>query len=129
LSERLQISIGELASYGRREQTRTTHLQQVARYLGWRAAGDLEWKELDEFLLARAMEHDSPSLLFRLACEYLISSRVIRPGVVSLLEHVASARAAAERETHGRVAHLLTPSLTGELDGLLLVDPGLRGLG
>ena len=25
-----------------------------------------EWKELDEFLFARAMEHDSPKLLFRL---------------------------------------------------------------
>ncbi|WP_342775899.1 hypothetical protein [Micromonospora pisi] len=25
------------------------------------------------------MQHDSPKLLFRLACEYLLSSRVIRP--------------------------------------------------
>lgn len=125
LSERLRVSVGELAAYGRREQTRTRHLQQVARYLGWRAAGVLEWKELDEFLLARAMEHDSPSLLFRLACEHLISSRVMRPGVVTVLEHVATARAAAERETHGRVAHLVTPGLERELDGLLLVDAGL----
>lgn len=126
LSERLRISVGELASYGAREQTRTTHLQQVARYLGWRTAGELEWKELEEFLLARAMEHDSPSLLFRLACEHLISSRVIRPGVVMLLERVAAARAAAGRETYGRVAHLLTPRLVSELDGLLAVDPGLK---
>jgi hypothetical protein len=42
-------------------------------------ASTLELKELDEFLLARAMEHDSPTLLFRLACEYLISAHVIRP--------------------------------------------------
>jgi TnpA family transposase len=33
-------------------------------------------KELDEFLLARAMEHDAPSLLFRLACEHLINFAV-----------------------------------------------------
>ncbi|MEV0313661.1 DUF4158 domain-containing protein [Nonomuraea fuscirosea] len=92
LSERLRISVGELARYGGREQTRSSHLQQVARYLGWRTAGELERKELDEFLLARAMEHDSPSLLFRLACEHLVSSRVIRPGVVTLLERVAAAR-------------------------------------
>ncbi|MEZ7129056.1 DUF4158 domain-containing protein [Nonomuraea sp. AD125B] len=51
----------------------------MAKYLGWRAATALEVKELDEFLLARAMEHDSPTLLFRLACEYLISAKVIRP--------------------------------------------------
>jgi len=35
------------------------------------------------------MEHDSPTLLFRLACEYLISSRMVRPGVVLILERVA----------------------------------------
>ncbi|GAA2881894.1 hypothetical protein GCM10010517_45000 [Streptosporangium fragile] len=125
LSERLRISVGELARYGSREQTRSTHPQQVARYLGWRSAGELERKELEEFLLARAMEHDSPSLLFRLACEHLISSRVIRPGVVTLLERVAAAHAAAGRETHGRVTHLLTPALVAELDNLLLVDAEL----
>ncbi|WP_372450298.1 DUF4158 domain-containing protein [Streptomyces griseochromogenes] len=46
-----------------REQTRTDHLRQVAKCLGWRPAKSLEPKELDEFLPARAMEHDSPSLL------------------------------------------------------------------
>ncbi|MBO1269941.1 DUF4158 domain-containing protein [Arthrobacter sp. PO-11] len=49
-------------------------------------------QELDEFLLARAMEHDSPALLFRLACEYLISARVIRPGPVMVVKRVAHAR-------------------------------------
>ena len=36
-------------------------------------------KELDEFLLARAMEHASPTLLFRLACEYLMAAKIVRP--------------------------------------------------
>jgi hypothetical protein len=49
------------------------------------------------------MEHDSPTLLFRLACEYLISARVIRPGPVRLVERVAQARAAADRETSDRL--------------------------
>ncbi|MCU1612150.1 MAG: hypothetical protein JWM45_4066 [Pseudonocardiales bacterium] len=31
------------------------------------------------------MEHDSPKLLFGLAWEFLISERVVRPGVVHLL--------------------------------------------
>lgn len=34
----------------------------AAQYLGWRAASALELKELDEFLLSRAMAHDSPTL-------------------------------------------------------------------
>lgn len=34
--------------------------------MGSKPAKAIELKELDEFLLARAMEHDAPSLLFRL---------------------------------------------------------------
>lgn len=49
-------------------------------------------KELDEFLLGRAMEHDSPTLLFRRACEYLVSAKVIRPGPVIVVKRVAHAR-------------------------------------
>jgi hypothetical protein len=79
LAEQLQVDPDALRSYGRRAKTRTEHLRLVARYLGWRAPTTLELNELDEFLLARALEHDSPLLLllllFRLACEYLISAR------------------------------------------------------
>ncbi len=78
----------------------TLGLREIAEYLSWTAAKAIELKELDEFLLARAMEHDSPSLLFRLGCEYLRSAKVIRPGVVTLLEKVGAARQAAEQETH-----------------------------
>jgi len=84
LAGRLGISAGELAGYGLREQTRTDHLRMVMSYLGWRTADEVSVKELDEFLLARAMEHDAPSLLFRLACEHLITTRVVRPGPVKL---------------------------------------------
>ena len=92
LASRLGMPAGELAGYGLREQTRTDHLRMVMSYLGWRTADELSVKELDEFLLARAMEHDAPSLLFRLACEHLITTRVVRPGPVKLLERVAAAR-------------------------------------
>jgi hypothetical protein len=122
LSQRLGIAMGELRGYGERGQTRTDHLREVVAYAGWRAVDTGEWKELDEFLFARAMEHDSPKLLFRLACEYLISSRVVRPGVVHLLEHVATARARAREETWTRVAHLLTDRRRDELDLLLVPD-------
>jgi hypothetical protein len=92
LASKLGLDSGVLAGYGDREQTRTDHLREVMSYAGWRSADRLVLKELDEFLLARAMEHDSP-LLFRLACEHLITSRVLRPGPVKLLERVATARA------------------------------------
>ncbi|EGX61065.1 MULTISPECIES: DUF4158 domain-containing protein [Streptomyces] len=126
LACQLELAAGDLAGYGEREQTRTDHLKEIAEYLGWKQPKAIEHKELDEFLLARATEHDSPSLLFRLGCEYLRSAKVIRPGVVVLLEKVASARTAAEQETHARVAHLLTGERARGLDNLLVVDPALR---
>ena len=43
LSERLRIPVGELVDYGSREQTRTDHLREVARYLGWRLAEEFQW--------------------------------------------------------------------------------------
>ena len=127
LSEQLGLPIGVLHGYGARAQTRTDHLRDIAVYLGWRPMDAREWKQLEEFLFSRAMEHDSPKLLFRLACEYLGSSRVIRPGVVSLLERVATARDEARGETWTRVEHLLYPQRRGELDGLLVPDSELGG--
>ena len=121
LAEQLGVDPGALRSYGRRAKTRTDHLRLVAQYLGWRLPATLEFKELDEFLLARAMEHDSPTLLFRLACEYLISARVIRPGPVTVVERVAHARAEAQRETFDRLAHELTDARRADLDALLVI--------
>jgi len=91
------------------ERLGTEHLREVAGYLRWRPMDGLEWKQLEEFLFARAMEHDSPKLLFRLACEHLASVRLIRPGVVNVLERVATARDRALVETWARVKHLLAP--------------------
>lgn len=122
LAGQLGVDPGELRSYGRRAKTRTDHLRLVARYLGWRLPSTMEFKELDEFLLARALEHDSPTLLFRLACEYLIAARVIRPGPVTVVERVAHARAEAQRETFDRLAHELTETRCAALDALLISD-------
>lgn len=56
LSQRLGVPMGELRDYGARSQTRTDHLREIAAYAGWRTTDAAEWKELDEFLFARAME-------------------------------------------------------------------------
>jgi Domain of unknown function (DUF4158) len=52
-------------------------------------------KEVEQFLLDRAMEHDSPALLFNLATEFLISAKTIRPGVSILERMITSARTGA----------------------------------
>src|SRR5260370_37687940 len=82
-------------------------------------------KDLEQFLLDRAMEHDSPALLFSLAAEYLISAKTIRPGVVILAKMVASARTGARTLTWEKVMHLLTGQLRDDLDRLPMADAGL----
>lgn len=125
LAEQLKVDASLIRSYGKRAQTRTEHLRLVAQFLGWRAAGSMELKELDEFLLARSMEHDSPTLLFQLACEYLMSARVIRPGPDTLVRRVAHAREQAQSETYDRLAHEFTTERCAGLDASLVTDPSL----
>ena len=107
LAEALGVETDGLVGYGERGQTRTDHLREVLAHTGWTVATSGEWKGLDEFLLARALEHDSPRLLFTAAGEYLRAARVVRPGVVNVLERVAAARERARVETWHRVAPVL----------------------
>jgi hypothetical protein len=62
LSEKLGIPVGALRGYGAREQTRTDHLREVAGYLGWRTVDGPRWKDLEEFLFARAIAGDGARL-------------------------------------------------------------------
>ena len=87
LAERLGLDPGVPEGYGRRSHTRSDHLLLVAKYLGWKSApaGGGEMKEVEQFLLDRAMEHDSPALLFNLATEFRFLATVGRRSTVQAL--------------------------------------------
>jgi hypothetical protein len=71
-----------LASYGGWEgRTRRDHRALVLTRLGWRACGTGDRKQLDAFLLARALEHDAPGVLLQLACDWLRHERIKRPSM------------------------------------------------
>jgi Domain of unknown function (DUF4158)/Tn3 transposase DDE domain len=128
LAVQLGLPVGSLASYGSRAQTRTDHVKLSAKRLGWTTAEADErtgWKRLREFLVERALEHDVPSVLFRLATQWLASDevRMVRPGVVALMREIATARGDADGELFRLVGPILAanPALSDELDGLLVV--------
>jgi hypothetical protein len=85
LAERLGLGLAVLAGCGQRAHTRSDHVRLAAGYLGWKSApaDSAVMKDLEQFLLDRAMEHDSPGLLFTVAAEYRISAKTIRPGMVT----------------------------------------------
>jgi TnpA family transposase len=126
LSITAESAAGLLADFGGWQgRTRREHRSQVLARLGWRWCAGGERKLLDEFLLARALEHDAAGVLLQLACDWLRAERIVRPPVDALTRRVAAARDAARAETYHRLGPLLAPPRPRQLDGLLDVDPDL----
>jgi uncharacterized protein DUF4158/Tn3 transposase DDE domain-containing protein len=122
VAHQLDVTPQALEAYGHRAQTRTEHLQQVQRYLGFRKVTAAHLETLEAWLVERALEHDKPSLLLQLTCEHLHRERLVRPGVTRLERLVAMARERAHQETFLRLAPLLTAEHTAWLDQLLMPD-------
>src|SRR5262249_27552022 len=119
VARQLDVAPGELARYGRRGQTRTEHLRLIRQYPGFRKAPAGGLARLESWLVDRALEHDRPTLLLRLAREHLLALRVERPGITHLERLIAAARQRAQRETNRRLAPILTGDCKAQLDGLL----------
>jgi TnpA family transposase len=122
LSQQLDVRPDVLPTYGQRAHTRRDHLQAIQAYLGFREAGPEELRALAEWLVERALEHDRPSLLFRVTCEHLHAAKIVRPGVTRLERMVATARQRAQRETLQRLAPLVTEASRTRLDCLLVPE-------
>src|SRR5207237_4050476 len=108
--------------YGNRIKTRTEHLQEIQKHLGFHIVNQVELEILSRWLLDRALEHDKPSLLLQLLCEKLYQEKIVRPGITRLEKMIATARSQAQAETCKRVSPLLTPEHKKFLDDLLVSD-------
>src|SRR5215831_5830946 len=121
VAEQLGLAPQGLALYANR-RTQSDHRRHVRAYVGFRLATPMEVYALQTWLLARALEHDKPTLLLQLACEKLYRERSVRPGVTRLERFVATAREQAHEETFRQLTPLLTDERTAFLDGLLQPD-------
>ncbi len=101
------------------ERTRREHAATAISYLGWSVCRRGEWKRLRDWLVATAIEHDTPSVLFRQALTYLRAERIVRPGLDRLIRAVGSARATAVEEIHRMLSPVLTPAVRHRLDLLI----------
>lgn len=122
-----QVGVGaaSLAEYTNRDQTRSDHVSDVERHLGFRRADRGDLKSFSDWLVERALEHDRPSVLFRLACEHLRSEQIVRPAVTTVERAVVSARQRATNQTYIRLAPQLDQQRRDGLSELLTVDSGL----
>ena len=95
----------------------------VQAYLDYSKASTADLDELTQWLLARALEHDRPTLLLQLACEHLHRQRIVRPDITRLEAVVSAARRQAQNETYQQLLPILTPSRCHWLDALLELEP------
>ena len=122
VAQQLEVSPTVLADYGERSQTRTSQLQEIQDYLGFRKSNTTDYQQLETWLLERAMEHDRPLLLFQLLIKKLEIAKIIRPGLTILERMVATARNEAWTETTLRLQPILTEKCSQFLDSLLFVE-------
>lgn len=106
-------------------RTRRRHIAAVVAQAGWRTCGRGEWKALGDWLRARALEHDTPSVLFHQALGQLRADRVVRPGLDRLARAVSAARMRAQDEIRRRLDPQLTPDRCEQLDALVDTDADL----
>ena len=91
--------------------------------LGWSLCGRGEWKLLGDGLVARALEHDALSVLFRQALTHLRAERIVRPGLDRLMRAVASARVTASDEMYRMLRPVLAAVVLKRLDALIETSP------
>ncbi|MGH9149413.1 MAG: Tn3 family transposase [Acidimicrobiales bacterium] len=121
------VAAGTFTRYAREVdgRTRRRHVSAVVEQAGWRLCGPGEWKALGDSLTARALEHDTPSVLFRQALAQLRTDRVVRPGLDRLMRAVSTARVTAQDEIRWRLDPELTPERCDQLDALVVTDDEL----
>jgi len=127
LAERIGVSPAALGRYEREVsgRSRREHVEVVVARAGWRPCGRGEWKALGDWLVTRALEHDTASVLFAQALERLRTEQIVRPGLDRLARAVAGARVTAGEEVHRRLAPLLDADRCAQLDALVATEPDL----
>src|SRR5450755_3298329 len=86
-----------------RPQTRREHRPQVREHVGFVAAGERAVAPVREWLIARAMEHERPSLLLEQMCAERRRRGIERPAILEAMRLVAWAWERAHELTFSRL--------------------------
>jgi integrase/recombinase XerC len=97
LAGQLDVDPAVLVGYGPAERTAREHRQGAARLARFRDARGEDLDALENLLVERALEHDSPLGLLRAAVLTLRDGQLLRPALSTLERLVASARAPSAR--------------------------------
>lgn len=118
----VDAGVDDLGGYARRQHTISDHISEIEGHLGFSRLDPGGLKALGDWIVERALEHDQPIVLFRMACEHLKAERRVRPGVSVLERLVATVRQSATEQTWRILAGQISPSTQDRFDRLLEVD-------
>lgn len=125
VADQVDATPEDLGSYTTRAHTVSDHVSAVERHLGFARPKPGELEALRRWLVERALEHDRPIVLFRLAWEHLKAERLIRPGITVLERLVITARQQAIEVTWRKLAPRISPQSLRRLDEFLEFDAAL----
>ena len=119
VADQLEVSPKALQGYACREQTRREHRAEIRQHLGFSVPRPRDLLALETWLVDRALEHDSPRLLFRLSGERLRSQNLVSPSPDRVVRLVTSARSRALDRTYALLEPLLNAERRVQLDDIL----------
>jgi len=126
VADQVDAGVDDLGSYTTRQHTISDHITEIERHLGFARLEPGGLKALSDWIVERALEHDQPIVLFRLACDHLKAERQVRPGVSVLERLVASSRQTATEETWRILATGIDAATRNRFDQLLALDDDQR---
>ena len=122
VADQVDADIDDVSGYTIRQHTISDHVTDIERHLGFARLEPGALKALGDWIVERALEHDQPIVLFRMACEHLKAEQLVRPGVSVLERLVATARQTATEETWRILAAGISPATRDCFDQLLEIN-------
>jgi TnpA family transposase len=123
VAEQLEADALEVSDYAKRPQTRTDHVQELARLYRLRQYSSPFPAMLREHLRGEAVDNESAFTLVQSALEWLRSHSVIVPALMTLEALIRSVRSEVERTVYLCIEEALTGEQKKTLDGLLELSP------
>jgi TnpA family transposase len=120
---------GCLSSYQNNQPLRWAHAAEISARYGYRDFGEpLVGFRLTRWLASLCWTStDRPSVLFERAMDWLLTHKVLLPGVTPLERFVARVRSRMDARLWRMLGHDITEEQLKSLDALLVVPEGSRG--
>jgi len=122
----LDIPIEAIKDYKQRRETIAEHRAAILEYLGLRRFGEMEIKQLTDFLFEEACRLEQSGPLLMQAKQFLKEARVLYPVDETLNRLIMSVRQLARDYIFARITETLSADLKQKLDDLLVVGSNLE---